>query len=74
VNVFRLDKEDPIEILEVDNSAVRESQIIRLQKLKKERNPEEVHKALEAMTMSAKTGKATCWHFHRCCPQEGYTG
>jgi methylmalonyl-CoA mutase len=57
VNVFRLDKEDPIEILEVDNSAVRESQIIRLQKLKKERNPEEVHKALEAMTMSAKTGE-----------------
>jgi len=35
VNVFRLDKEDPIEILEVDNSAVRESQIVRLKKLKR---------------------------------------
>jgi methylmalonyl-CoA mutase len=57
VNVFRLDKEDPIEILEVDNSAVRESQIIRLQKLKKERNPEEVHKTLEALTVSAENGE-----------------
>ena len=56
VNVFRLDKEDPIEILEVDNSAVRESQIIRLQKLKKERNPEEVHRSLEALTKAAETG------------------
>jgi methylmalonyl-CoA mutase len=57
VNVFRLEKEDPIEILEVDNSAVRESQIIRLQKLKKERNPDEVQKALEALTASAGTGE-----------------
>jgi methylmalonyl-CoA mutase len=57
VNVFRLEKEDPIEILEVDNSAVRESQIIRLQKLKKERNPEEVQKALDALTLSAQTGE-----------------
>jgi methylmalonyl-CoA mutase len=56
VNVFRLDKEDPIEILEVDNSAVRESQIIRLQKLKKERYPEEVHRSLEALTKAAETG------------------
>jgi len=57
VNVFRLEKEDPIEILEVDNSAVRESQILRLQKLKKERNPEEVLKALDALTLSAETGE-----------------
>ncbi len=57
VNVFRLEKEDPIEILEVDNSAVRESQIIRLQKLKKDRNQEEVQKALDVLTVSAKTGE-----------------
>jgi len=57
VNVFRLEKEDPIEILEVDNSAVRESQIIRLQKLKKERNQDEVQKALDALTVSAETGE-----------------
>jgi methylmalonyl-CoA mutase len=57
VNDFRLEKEDPIEILEVDNSAVRESQIIRLQKLKKERNTGEVEKALDALTLSAETGE-----------------
>jgi methylmalonyl-CoA mutase len=57
VNIFRLEKEDPIEILEVDNSAVRESQILRLQKLKKERNQEEVQKALDALTLSAETGE-----------------
>lgn len=57
VNVFRLEKEDPIEILEVDNSAVRESQIIRLQKLKKERNQEEVQETLDALTVSAQTGE-----------------
>jgi len=57
VNVFRLEKEDPIEILEVDNSAVRESQIIRLKKLKAERNAEEVEKAIEALTQSAASGE-----------------
>ncbi len=57
VNVFRLEKEDPIEILEVDNSAVRESQIIRLQKLKKERNQEKVQKALDALTEAAESGE-----------------
>jgi methylmalonyl-CoA mutase len=63
VNVFRLDKEDPIEILEVDNSAVRESQIVRLQKLKKERNTEEVQKALEVLTTSAETGEGNLLAF-----------
>jgi len=57
VNVYRLDKEDPIEILEVDNTAVRESQIVRLKKLKKERNSEEAQAALEALTTSAATGE-----------------
>ena len=56
VNQFRLEKEAPIEILEVDNSAVRESQIIRLKKLKSERNNEEVAKALEAITEAAEKG------------------
>jgi methylmalonyl-CoA mutase len=56
VNVFRLDKEDPIEILEVDNSAVRESQILRLKKLRKERNQDEVTAALEALTTAAGAG------------------
>jgi len=57
VNSCRLEKEDPIEILEVDNSAVREAQIGHIKKLKKERNSEEVEKALEALTKAAETGK-----------------
>ena len=57
VNKYRLEKEDPIEILEVDNTAVRESQLRRLKKLREERNHEEVRKALEAITEACRTGK-----------------
>ncbi|PLT27861.1 methylmalonyl-CoA mutase [Peribacillus deserti] len=56
VNAFRLEKEDELEILEVDNTAVRLSQIEKLKKLKRERNEEKVKAALEAITRSAKTG------------------
>ena len=56
VNKYKLEKEDPIDILEVDNTAVRLSQIERLKKLKAERNNEEVKKALAAVTESMKTG------------------
>lgn len=57
VNKYRLEKEDPIETLEVDNTAVRDAQIKRLEKLKSERNNEEVEVALKAITESCKTGK-----------------
>ncbi|MCF8369192.1 MAG: methylmalonyl-CoA mutase [Bacteroidales bacterium] len=57
VNKYRLEKEDPIDTLEVDNTAVRESQIKRLDLLKKNRNNEEVKIALEAITEASKTGK-----------------
>nr|MDA3832349.1 methylmalonyl-CoA mutase family protein [Spirochaetales bacterium] len=57
VNKYKLDKEDPIDILEVDNPSVRKAQIKRLEKLKANRNNEEVKAALEAITASAKTGK-----------------
>jgi methylmalonyl-CoA mutase len=57
VNKYRLDKEDPLEILEVDNPAVREAQIKRLQKLKAERNNTEVQDSLQAITEAARTGK-----------------
>ncbi len=40
-NKYRLEKEDPLETLEVDNSAVRDSQIIRLARLRAERNESE---------------------------------
>ncbi len=56
VNKYRLDKEDPIDILEIDNTTVRKSQIERLSKLKKERNETEVKKALEAITAATKSG------------------
>lgn len=57
VNKYRLEKEDPIEILEVDNTAVRLSQIKRLNEVKKNRNNEEVQNALEALTKCAETGE-----------------
>ncbi len=57
VNMNRLDKEDPIEILEVDNTAVRESQIRRLNQLKADRNSKEVADALDAITKAAQTGE-----------------
>ena len=56
-NKYRLEQEEPIDILEVDNSAVRESQIKRLKKLKEERNSEAVKKALNALTKAAETGE-----------------
>ena len=57
INKYRLDHEDPIETLEVDNTAVRKAQIERLAKLRAERNNEEVQSALEALTECAKSGK-----------------
>ncbi|MBL7137561.1 MAG: methylmalonyl-CoA mutase [Bacteroidales bacterium] len=57
VNTCKLEKEEPIETLEVDNTAVREAQIGHLKKLKEERNTEEVERALEALTRAAETGK-----------------
>jgi len=57
VNKFRLQKEDPIETLEVDNTAVREAQIKRLNELRKNRNEEEVQASLKAIVKAAETGK-----------------
>ncbi|MCA1054754.1 methylmalonyl-CoA mutase [Rossellomorea aquimaris] len=57
VNKYRLDKEDEIETLDIDNTAVRKKQIERIQKLKEERNDEEVVRALDALTKAAETGE-----------------
>ncbi len=57
VNYFQLDHEDPIDILEVDNTAVREAQIARLEKLRANRNQEEVDRWLDAITKSVETGE-----------------
>lgn len=56
-NKYRLEKEDPLETLEVDNTAVRESQIIRLAKLRAERNETECQAALDAITKCVESGK-----------------
>ncbi len=55
VNKYVLEEEDPLQILEVDNDAVRESQIARLNELKSARNTEEVNLALRHLTECAKT-------------------
>lgn len=57
VNKFKLKQEDPLQILEVDNNAVRNSQIKRLNELKATRNKKEVNKALLNLTACAKSGK-----------------
>jgi methylmalonyl-CoA mutase len=58
LNKYRLEKEDPIEILDVDNTKVRQSQIERLTKLKASRDEAKVQAALEAITnaVEAKSG------------------
>ncbi len=56
VNKYLLEQEDPLQILEVDNDAVRKSQIDRLIALKTSRNSEEVKLALENLTKCAKSG------------------
>jgi methylmalonyl-CoA mutase len=56
VNKYRLDKEEPIEILDIDNSAVREQQIKRLQELKANRNQAEVDEILNKITEATATG------------------
>lgn len=57
VNKYKLDKEDPLDILEVDNTAVREAQIRRLGQLKKERDNNLVQDSLEKITEAARSGK-----------------
>ncbi|TYS87487.1 methylmalonyl-CoA mutase [Rossellomorea aquimaris] len=57
VNKYRLDKEDPIETLDIDNTVVRQKQIERIQMLKEERNENRVTETLEALTLVAETGE-----------------
>jgi methylmalonyl-CoA mutase len=57
VNKYRLDKEDPIDILEVNNTAVREAQLKRLEVLKANRDNGAVELALDRITRSVETGE-----------------
>ncbi|MBK7939514.1 MAG: methylmalonyl-CoA mutase [Lewinellaceae bacterium] len=56
VNIFRVGEDAAFEILEVDNTAVRESQIARLQQVKAARHDADVSAALSALQQSAETG------------------
>jgi methylmalonyl-CoA mutase len=56
VNKYRLAKEDPIEILDIDNHAVRDGQIARLEKMRATRDGAAVQGALDALTLCAETG------------------
>ena len=57
VNKYALDKEDPIDLLEVDNSAVREAQIKRLNDIRATRDQTAVDAALTALTDAAQSGE-----------------
>lgn len=57
INKYRLEKEDPIETLEVDNSVVREAQLKRLAELKANRNEQECQASLAKLSAVAGSGK-----------------
>ena len=57
VNKYRTEDKSDFEIREVDNTAVRQEQIERLNELKRTRSPQEVEMALRAITESSETGK-----------------
>ncbi|MDX1637698.1 MAG: methylmalonyl-CoA mutase [Balneolaceae bacterium] len=57
VNKYRVDKDSPIDILEVDNTKVSSTQVERLEKLRKERNEQDVQQALDALTRVAESGE-----------------
>jgi len=56
VNKYRLEKEDPLEILDVDNTAVRESQIERLRRLRRDRDQKACQAALKKLEEAAVNG------------------
>ena len=56
MNQHQLDEEEPIDILDIDNSVVREKQIERIEKMKAERNEENVQATLQTLTKAAETG------------------
>lgn len=57
INAYPLEKEDPLDILDVDNTAVRQAQIARLEKLRANRDSEKVQQCLDAITHAMETGE-----------------
>ncbi|WP_255700726.1 methylmalonyl-CoA mutase [Flavobacterium piscisymbiosum] len=57
VNQYRLEKEDPLHILDVDNQMVRKQQLAQLEQIKATRDTEKVNQSLEKLIHCAKTGQ-----------------
>ncbi|TGR23179.1 MULTISPECIES: methylmalonyl-CoA mutase [unclassified Mesorhizobium] len=57
VNKFRLETEDQIDILDIDNAAVRQSQIARIEKTRRQRDPRRVGDTLAALSQIAASGE-----------------
>jgi len=56
VNTYRLADEDPLDVLKVDNDEVYRQQVAKLERLRAERDPDDVRRALDALTRAADTG------------------
>lgn len=56
VNKYQPEQEPEIDVLDIDNTAVRESQIKRLEKIRAERDDTKCHQALDALTAAARDG------------------
>ena len=63
VNRYRLEKEEPIDILDIDNTAVRLKQIEKLNALKMSRDDQKVEEALTALAQAAATGEGNLLEF-----------
>ncbi|MCK9163785.1 MAG: methylmalonyl-CoA mutase, partial [Bacteroidales bacterium] len=70
INKYRLEKEDPIETLEVDNSVVREAQLKRLAELKANRNEAECQASLDKLSEIAGTGKGNLLEYAIDCARK----
>ena len=57
VNKFRLENEEELEILDIDNKAVREAQIARIEKVRRQRDPKKCEEAIALLREVARTGK-----------------
>ncbi|SUJ04973.1 methylmalonyl-CoA mutase [Sporosarcina pasteurii] len=57
VNKYQLDQEEPIDILDIDNTVVRQKQIDRIQQMKQSRDEEKVQEMLVALTEVARSGQ-----------------
>ncbi len=57
VNKYQLAEEPDVDVLDIDNSAVREGQIVRLQKLRAKRDSQDCQQTLDALSRAAKTGQ-----------------